>query len=769
LLFALSAAACSQAQTAQKDDRAQDAHTGEPIDLMPMSVDDLTASVVDLAPTMYPSDMSASSDLTTCPTNCDDGIACTVDVCVAATCQHRLDHSRCTDEEACTTKGCVPVRGTKLCSSCSSDSDCGADEVCGPTPTDVDGGTGKFCLVLCSQGTDCQKGFTCDGTMDPPRCVPDTICCIDSDGDRHGFGAGCLGGDCDDHEAATYVGNTEQCDNIDNNCNGQIDEGYLCPPPYCAEIMGTGTYSGRAISSCIAGVCSDEKTQPCGLYTCLDVTQPMVGSVCRTSCTGQEDFSCITPAYCNGSICTPRLPDGSSCNRDRVCTSNHCQNGHCCSGGDCCSIPADCPNSPSYIEAPVCEADADPLNPQCQGHRRDATCISSICGTAQVDDDSACKANITKDCSAFGMGPVACNGGSVQSPLACPKTCANDGQCVAGNWCQGAPTGNCVSKLPDGSQCGGDNQCLTGHHCLNNHCCNASSGACCGVASDCPDNSALQNPVCDSGSSQPPTCQGHHYNKACNTYVCGWTFINDDTACGSGISRTCGYYKDAHCNGALNQSNPLACPSSCTSDNDCITPANHCYNGQCVPWVENGGGCGNAAQCRSGTCWANQVCCSSACNNTACDTCWGGGCNYYSDYWETGSYCGSGRTVGSGAFDFSLNATIQNYGDREDWYWFYANDGNNACFWPINDYGYIDVTLTIPSFVDYDLYLYKWTGDCGTLSLIGSSTQGTGVTDHIHWQEDCGADDSGWYLVKVVQYYNYSCSSPYGLAFSVHV
>ena len=40
--------------------------------------------------------------------------------------------------------------------------------------------------------------------------------------DQDGFGTA---EDCDDFDASVYPGSTEYCDGIDNNCNGEVDEG----------------------------------------------------------------------------------------------------------------------------------------------------------------------------------------------------------------------------------------------------------------------------------------------------------------------------------------------------------------------------------------------------------------------------------------------------------------------------------------------------------------------------------------------------------------
>lgn len=50
----------------------------------------------------------------------------------------------------------------------------------------------------------------------------------DVDNDHDGVTA--CGGDCDDNDATVHPGAIEICDNKDNNCNGQIDEGDVCCP-----------------------------------------------------------------------------------------------------------------------------------------------------------------------------------------------------------------------------------------------------------------------------------------------------------------------------------------------------------------------------------------------------------------------------------------------------------------------------------------------------------------------------------------------------------
>jgi hypothetical protein len=324
-----------------------------------------------------------------------------------------------------------------------------------------------------------------------------------------------------------------------------------------------------------------------------------------------------------------------------------------------------------------------------------------------------------------------------------------DNQCVSTAYCNGT---TCVGKKPDGSACSGDNQCATGHHCLNGFCCNAASGACCGVATDCPASYASPA-TCDA----PLTgCQGHRIDRTCVTSVCGSGNTDDDSACSASISQPCGAYVPISCSGLANQS-PLVCPASCTGNGDCVQPANHCLGGTCQPWVENGGTCTAPNQCRSGSCVGN-VCCQAACNSTACDTCGGGSCMPFVDPLETGNAClPSLPDLGTGAFTSSVSAYLQSASDTEDWYQFYATDASNSCT------GFIHVQLAVPAGVDYDVYLYySADGSCGGATLLVAGLSSSGNED-VRFNESCAVSDEGWYLVQVKRYAGQSCSAPYTL------
>ena len=71
-----------------------------------------------------------------------------------------------------------------------------------------------------------QTGQCYDDTVNYFERVEDSSCCdLDNDG-YNANNAYCVGNDCNDNNANINPGATEVCDGVDNNCNGQTDEGF---------------------------------------------------------------------------------------------------------------------------------------------------------------------------------------------------------------------------------------------------------------------------------------------------------------------------------------------------------------------------------------------------------------------------------------------------------------------------------------------------------------------------------------------------------------
>ena len=75
------------------------------------------------------------------------------------------------------------------------------------------------------------------------------LSCIDYDND--GYGIGCVAGpDCDDTNPAVHPGATEICNGIDDNCDGQTDEGMSSNYIYYRDADSDGFGSDNASWHC---------------------------------------------------------------------------------------------------------------------------------------------------------------------------------------------------------------------------------------------------------------------------------------------------------------------------------------------------------------------------------------------------------------------------------------------------------------------------------------------------------------------------------------
>ncbi|MFK8000293.1 MAG: MopE-related protein [Polyangiales bacterium] len=199
------------------------------------------------------------------PVVCDDGIDCTMERCndMTGLCESRSDDAACDDGVPCTVDscaetGCVYTPNNALCDDgfCFQGAVCTADGCQGGSATD------------CSDGDECTVD-TCDA--EALMCVNEIV---DMDGDTFSPTPSCAQVDCDDTNPDIFPGAMEICDDIDQDCDGDVTDG--CDPPTIPDTCDTAQLlaapgSGPVTVSGDFGVYNADYDQECSNSRRADV------------------------------------------------------------------------------------------------------------------------------------------------------------------------------------------------------------------------------------------------------------------------------------------------------------------------------------------------------------------------------------------------------------------------------------------------------------------------------------------------------------------
>ena len=280
--------------------------------------------------------------------------------------------------------------------------------------------------IRCSGGgTACDTGFDGRCSFGTMQCRNGTLECVQNE-----------------------IAGTETCNGVDDDCNGQLDEGDLCPPDFvcyrgsCVPLCGGGEFSCPANLVCNDdGLCVDPE---CKTVTCDE------GDVCvHGSCVGWCDgVQCPYGQVCRAGACVDPC-DGVTCDADYVCELGvcvlRCTCGQCEAGKVCDATTERC--VPDGCTGVTCQPGT-----HCEGGACVDNCVGAACPAAEVCEQGACVAG---DADA-GTGGSGANGGS-------------GGGLVDGGWVDGSVGGGGTSgagassgsggfsgSAPDGSATGDD-------------------------------------------------------------------------------------------------------------------------------------------------------------------------------------------------------------------------------------------------------------------------------------------------------------------------
>lgn len=363
----------------------------------------------------------------------------------------------------------------------------------------------------CEQ-TDCSKeGKICENGA----CKSIPAACNDNDKDGYGKPAsnGCAHKelDCDDAKEFIHLGALETCDNYDNNCNGEIDEG--CDDDkdgYCDKLISV--YNSPVNMCSKTNVANGLKGNDC------DDTKGEIHPGAVEICGNEKDEDCNGEDLICPLICTDSDKDGfgvcPNCGKDNGCVKDGddcndakaniypnaadiCGNGvdEDCNGSDL-ACPKTCPDN-------VCDINAE----ECLSCAADCSCINAGDKGCDMQGKGYCCGNSITNIAAGEVCDVGTGNPSTMDLNG--KTCASFGY-IGGTlgcrWdCKNYDPSSCTG-VP--SACG-DNKCDAGENCANcpTECCKCGDRICSAVVGEnnnsCPEdcNNCVENWSCGGWSS----------------------------------------------------------------------------------------------------------------------------------------------------------------------------------------------------------------------------------------------------------------------------
>ncbi len=342
---------------------------------------------------------------------------------------------------------CLP-RFLTLCDPCNTAADCNTDMSAGGAGCIPMGADGSFCGGDCTN-SDCPDGYQCKDVSLPQgvkkQCVPisgkcecskraialslSTKCYVKNDAGKCMGTRTCTQTGLSKCDAKTPK--PEECNKIDDDCNGLTDDGLSKVPCVKKNDYGTCTGTGKCVDGQIVE-CNAPKPGP---EKCDGLDN---------NCDGQTDEdTCYDGDPCTEDKCDPSTNgcvyaplSGVKCDDGNLCTTgDHCANGKCVGG-----VKKNCDDG-----NPCTDDSCDPSTGKCIHRNNSAPCDD---GNPCTEDDHCLNGQ--------------CQRGS-------PKQCPNNPPCKVNGKCN-PQTGACDYTYNDGMSCDDDDVCTVDTTCTGGKC-----------------------------------------------------------------------------------------------------------------------------------------------------------------------------------------------------------------------------------------------------------------------------------------------------------
>jgi len=246
----------------------------------------------------------------------------------------------------------------------------------------------------------------------------------------------------------------ERCNLVDDDCDGRVDEDLRNACGECGALPLDGC--DGIDNDCDGQLDEDADCQSGALCINGECAPPCSAGECMgdTVC---KDERCVTP--CNGVVCPP----GQRCASETgdcydPCADIQCEEGHLCVDGRCGTCDdVGCPDGQVCLvgacQADPCEAVDCGLGQFCRNGQCQGSCATVSCPYLQRCVDGEC---VPDNC-----GGVVCGAGQVCHNGACVPDPCTDVECGAGQRCVNGLCGDDVcarTRCPSGERC--EMQCM---------------------------------------------------------------------------------------------------------------------------------------------------------------------------------------------------------------------------------------------------------------------------------------------------------------------
>ena len=204
---------------------------------------------------------------------------------------------------------------------------------------------------------------------------------------------------------------TETCNGLDDDCNGMVDDGAVCPAGevcdkgMCVQACGTGEFPCPPNLVCATnGYCVDPA---CESVTC-PAGQVCIAGTCKGPCDG---VVCPYGQVCRVGVCLDPCA-GVSCPSGEVC-----DNGACVQSCTCLPCPTgkSCDSTSGLCLDPACVGKTCGAGTHCAAGTCVPDCTGAACPTGETCTSGNCVMSAGSSSSSSSSGLVFGNGGSTAS------------------------------------------------------------------------------------------------------------------------------------------------------------------------------------------------------------------------------------------------------------------------------------------------------------------------------------------------------------------